>query len=227
MKPSKAAVLGLALLVLGAMSAGRLYADESGSESGTAADSPSKGIQAGQQAIEDNPYTPGSQLITIAAGAQVPLFILDDSFTVVNNNDKIALSHMYLGACFTFGYQYFMKKGLSIGGTLSGSYNQTMSGLSLFILPLSFKAAYWWSLLPFEFTASAELGGQMMRYNGSGMFGAFARAGGAGLYRINSLWSVGLELNYWFVPEIHSGDYTSLTRYGNFLEVAALAVYHL
>ena len=225
MKPSKAAVLGLALFILLSMPAGGLWAQESGEGSGD--NSPSKGIQAGSRVMDDNPFVPGSQLVTIAAGAQIPLFILDNNFQIVSNNDTIVLSHMYMGASFTFGYQYFVKQGLSIGGTLSGSYNQTMSGLSLFILPVTFKAAYWWSLLPFELSASVEAGGQMMRYNGTGMLGAFARAGGSGCYRINSTWSVGLEINYWFVPEIHTGDYSDLTRYGNFIETAVFAVYHI
>jgi hypothetical protein len=223
MKPSKAAVLGLALFFL-AGPAGRLAAQESaGPEAGGAAEAPAKPsatIGSGVDFGDENPFTVGSQLITIAAAGQTPLFTFggDSSTTTAN---------MYVGGSFTFGYQYFVARSLSIGGALSGSYNLSIGGLSLFTLPLTFKTAYWWSLLPFEFSVNAEVGGYMMRFDGKGMLGPIAKAGGGAYYRVSSGWSVGFEANYWFVPEIHTAPYANLTRFGNFLETGLTAVYHL
>jgi hypothetical protein len=220
MKPSTAAVLGLALILVTGP-AGRLAAQESaGSQAGKATSKPSATIGSGVDLGNDTPFTVGSQLISIAVAGQTPLFTFggDASTTTAN---------MYLGGSFTFGYQYFVARSLSIGGALSGSYNLSIGSLDLFILPLTFKTAYWWSLLPFEFSVSAEVGGYMMRFDGNGMLGPIAKAGGGAYYRVSSGWSLGFEANYWFVPEIHTGTYENLTRFGNFLETGLTAVYHL
>lgn len=223
MKPSTAAALGLSLMLL-ALPAG-LAAQESGTadqpagNEPPAAQAPAGGIAAGALG-EDNPFTVGSQLITISAAAQIPLFTFGGDSSSTSPN-------MYTGGSFTFGYQYFVLPRFSIGGALSGSYNLSVGSRNLFMLPLTFKAAYWWSVLPFEFTANAEVGGYLMRFDGNGMLGPIAKAGGGAYYRVSTGWSLGLEVNYWFVPEIHSGDYANLTRFGNFLETGLSAVYHL
>lgn len=221
MKPSTAAALGLALVFLSGQ-AGRLSAQEAAGPQtgGDAAKGPSSSIAAGTNLGGDSPFTVGSQLITLSVAGQIPLFTFggDTGVTSVNT---------YLGGSFSFGYQYFVLPSLSIGGTLSGSYNLSVGSLSLFILPVTFKTAYWWSLYPFEFSLGAEAGAYMMRFDGNGMFGPIAKAGGGAYWRMSSGWSLGVEANYWFVPEIHTGDYADLTRFGNFLETGLIAVYHI
>jgi len=221
MKPSTAAALGLALVFL-AGPAGRLAAQESaGPQAGGVGNkSPSSAIAAGADLGNDNPFTVGSQLITLSVAGQIPLFTFDGDLDVTD-------VRTYMGGSFSFGYQYFVIPRLSIGGALSGSYNLSVGSLSLFILPVTFKTAYWWSLYPFEFSLGAEAGGYMMRFDGNGMFGPMAKAGGGAYWRVSSGWSLGIEANYWFVPEIHTGKHADLTRFGNFLETGLMAVYHI
>jgi len=167
-----------------------------------------------------NPFEKGSQTIGLSADFQVPLFTFGGDASTTKTNLK-------LGGTFSFQYQNFVARGLAIGGTVSGAFNGSIAGRSLFIAPLSFRTAYWWALVPFEFCVGAEAGLYLLRFDGNGTFGPFAKAGGAAYWKASPQWSLGLEAYYWLVPEIHTGDYASLTRVGNFLQTGISAVYHL
>jgi hypothetical protein len=224
MKLTSAAVLVAALLLI-PISA---YAEgESGAQ---AADGPQDSdpssapvtAPADGSAIENtdtNPFLPGAQSIGITAGLHIPLFLAPVTGGGVKNID--------LGGSFSFAYQYFVARGWALGGKIAASFNSTIGGSSLFSLPLGFTASYWWSKLPFDFTLGGEAGAYLMRENGKGMFGPFAKAGGAVYWRISPSWGVGLQTNLWFMPEIHYGDYASLSQYGGFVETSLAAVYHL
>ncbi|MEN6476627.1 MAG: hypothetical protein ABFC75_01410 [Rectinema sp.] len=163
----------------------------------------------------------GGQTISISAGLQVPLFVLPESAGAIESRP------LGLGGSFGLTYQYFVADHIALGGSFSGAFNGTVGGRSLFIAPLSFRTAYWWGKMPMEYFASLDLGGSIMRLSGNGMITPFAKAGGGAFYLINGSWSVGAQAFWWFIPEIHSGSYSALTRYGNIAEISAAAVYHL
>lgn len=167
----------------------------------------------------NSPYLPGEQTIGIAIGLQIPSFILPKT-------DQGA-SNISLGGNFGFSYQYFVARGFAIGGDLSASFNSTIGGSSVFILPLGMTAAYWWTKLPFEFSIMGEGGVYMMRENQQGIFDPFAKAGFGAYWRVSSGWSLGIQPSFWFIPEIHYGKYSSLTQYGGFIDTSIAAVYHL
>lgn len=165
-------------------------------------------------------YERGDQTISLAAGTSVPLFTFGGDASTTE-------SKIYTGGAFSLGYQYFLSHGLAVGGTLSSSFNRTWGGRSFFMIPLAFRTAYWWNFKYFEFCAAIELGGYLSRISEETMVGPFAKAGGGAFWRINNDWSAGLQAYYWFVPEIHTGEYADLTRFGNILEIGLLASYHL
>jgi|GEM_PF-268507 len=167
----------------------------------------------------DNPFLPGEQLLGVSAGLQIPWFILPKTGEGAAN--------LKLGGNFGFQYQYFLSPGFSVGGDLAASYNATIGGLSLFILPLCASASYWWTKLPFEFTVFGEAGVYMMRENHEGIIDPMAKAGVGAYWRLSSGWSVGLKPTFWLIPEIHYGNYKSLTQTGGFIETSLSAVYHL
>jgi hypothetical protein len=166
-----------------------------------------------------NPFLPGEQTIGVAVGAQIPAFLVPVTGGGVGN--------IKVGGSFSFGYQYFLARGWAVGGEIAASFNGTIGGASVFMLPLGATAAYWWTKLPFEFSVFAETGVYMMRENGEGIFGPFAKAGVGAYWRVSPAWSVGLRPSLWFIPEIHYGDYSSLNQYGGFVEASLTAVYHL
>lgn len=228
MKPKTAAVLGIAaLLALASLpSAFAQSATEGGGQTPGAApaapesppQSPADGEVVAEDALSANPFLRGDQTISLSIGLHIPLFILPDT------SDERKLD---LGGSFSFGYQYFVARGLALGGTIAGAFNSTIGDRSLFVAPLSFRTAYWWSFMPFEFDVAAEVGGYISRLSGNGMLGPFAKVGGGAYWRGASSWSVGLQSYLWIVPEIHVGDYADLTQTAGFVEVAVTAVYHL
>jgi hypothetical protein len=184
-----------------------------------AGDSPAEALPVGDQ---NSPFQPGEQTVSFGLGALFPAFILPQTGAGIDN--------LYTGGSFSFSYQYFVANGFAIGGNFAGAFNGTKGGLSLFTAPLGFTAAYWWTKLPLEFCVLAEAGGYLMRYSTSpskGIIDPFAKAGAGVFWRISPGWSVGVQGNFWFVPELHYGDYADLTQYSGFVETALSAVYHL
>ena len=218
MKPFPARSLGLALILLAL--AGPLAFGAGTDGASPAEGAPAGDLPEGTDFGSPNPFEKGTQTIGISAGLQAPLFTFGGDASTTDDKLK-------LGGLFAFQYQNFVAPGLALGGTISGAFNGTIGGRSLFIAPLSFRTAYWWSLLPFELCVGVEAGGYLMRLEGKGMLGPFAKAGGGAYWRSSPSWSLGLQTYYWLVPEIHTGDYADLTRFGNFLEVGLSAVYHL
>ena len=162
----------------------------------------------------------GSQNINLALGAGIPLFILplDPAATESRPLD--------IGASFSLGYQYFLLNRFSIGGSLTGAFNTTVGGRTLFMAPLSFKTAYWMGVESLEFNIGAEAGLNIMRLSGNGVITPFAKVGGGAFVKVSEAWSVGGQLYWWLVPELHFGSESSLTRYGNWLELSVGTVYH-
>jgi hypothetical protein len=218
MKPYGAATLVLAALLLVPVSP--LAADSPG---GNKNPSPGSGPSAGSATSDTNgsvnPFLPGEQTIGLAAGLQIPAFILP--------NEGGGVGNLNLGGCFSFSYQYFIARGLGIGGDIAGAFNPTIGGLWLFTAPIGFTTAYWWAKLPFEFSLLGEAGGYLMRYNNYGMIDPFAKAGCGAYWRATPSWSVGLQASFWFVPEIHYGASSGLSAYGGFVETSLAAVYHI
>jgi hypothetical protein len=208
MNPRRAAALCLAAILLPAV----LAAQE-------AAAPANPDIASAELESSVNPFLPGSQSISLGVGLQLPLLAFPAGDTGAAN--------LKLGGSLSIAYNYFLARGLSIGGSLAGAYSGTIGGRSLFIAPLSFDAAYWWSALPFEFCLGGSLGAYLMRLEGHGMIGPYAKLGGGVFWRSTSAWSIGLQPYVWIVPEIHAGDYAGLSRVGAFLETSITAVYHL
>lgn len=216
MKPTTAAALGLAAL-LATAALPSAFCQEAPAE-GSPTEAPE--IDPAQD-FSVNPFLRGDQTIAIGAGLHIPLFIAPGDTAT---GDRTNLS---LGGDFSFSYQYFVARGLAIGGSIAGAFNGTVGGLSLFTAPLAFTTAYWWSIAPFEFDVGGGLGGYMMRHDGDGMLGLFAKLGGGAYWRSASAWSVGLQTYFWLVPELHGGSYSEYNRTGGFLEVSVSALYHL
>jgi hypothetical protein len=224
MKLYSAAILAAALIILPlpALSADRSIvrlADASAQDAPADDNSDTPPDEEADAVTSNNPFLPGEQTIGISAGLHVPAFILPKTGEGAAN--------LKLGGNFAFSYQYFVYRGFALGGNLAASYNTTIGGSSVFILPLGMTAAFWWTKLPFEFSVFGEGGIYMMRENHEGIFDPFAKVGVGAYWRLSSGWSVGLQPSLWLVPELHYGKYASLTQYAGFIEASLAAVYHL
>ena len=177
------------------------------------------------QDLQENPYfgglhKKGSQLIEINVGAGIPLFIVPASPTPGDPNP------LDIGASLNIGYQYFIGNNFTIGGALCGAYNGTIGGRNLFMAPLSFRTGYWFGKGSIEASVGGDVGFVIMRLSGNGVISPFAKAGGGAYFQVTDAWSLGGQVYWWLIPEIHFGTEAAYTRYGNFLELSLGAVYH-
>ncbi len=162
----------------------------------------------------------GSQSIELSPGGFVPLFVLDSAFSFYS------CSNMNPGAVFGIQYRYMLSRHLAVGGSISGSFVTTIGGRTLFLAPICASASWLGGSDLLEFDATLETGMNIMRLSGSGMISPIVKAG-AGLSRyISDAWSIGGRFSWWFVPELHTGTYTNLNSYANFLEFGVSARYH-
>jgi hypothetical protein len=162
----------------------------------------------------------GSQIISITTGTGIPLFIVPASATPGENRP------LKVGASFNLSYRYFIADRLTLGGGLTGAFNSTVGGRTLFLAPVTAGAAWWWNTAALEGSVGLDVGMNVMRLSGNGVLTPFAKAGTGLYYRISGGWSLGAQLYGWFIPEIHVGDYSDLTRYGTELELSISALYH-
>jgi hypothetical protein len=218
MKPLCAALLAASLLLLPIATVSAQDVSPATADTPPGNSSPKVELPEGEDQPV-NPFLPGEQLIGISVGLQIPAFLVEKTGGGVDNLD--------LGGSFGFSYQNFIARGFALGGNISGAFNGTIGGGSLFIAPLGLTAAYWWTKLPFEFSILGEFGAYLMRYDGKGILDPFAKAGVGAYWRISSGWSLGLQGYLWFVPEVHYGDYSYLSQYAGFVETSIAAVYHL
>ena len=162
----------------------------------------------------------GSQIISLTTGAGIPLFILPADPSATSDYP------LGVGASFSLNYEYFVANRLAIGGSLTGAFNTTVGGRTLFMAPVALKLGYWWGTAPLEYTVGMDMGLNIVRLSGNGVITPFIKAGGGAFVQLSQSWSLGGQLYWWFIPEVHYGSSASLNRYGNFLEISIAALYH-
>jgi len=99
---------------------------------------------------------------------------------------------------------------------------------ALLMIPLTFDASYMLRL--FSLRAPALAGGRFGRHEVSAdsHVDFILKPGFKGLWRYSNLWSFGINVSYWWVLQLATGDQpSSQARMGNFLEVTATALRHL
>jgi hypothetical protein len=221
MKPHSAAVLALAALLL--LPIAQLSADDTTGGAAAAPTAPSAPTTPPEGPAMDeaqaSPFLPGEQLLGLSAGFHLPAFL-----EPVNG---AGASNLSLGGSFSFSYQYFALRSFAVGGNIAGAFNGTIGGSTVFVAPLGATASYWWTKLPFEVSVLGEAGAYLMRYNNNGIIDPFLKAGGGAYWRAAASWSLGLQAYFWFVPELHYGNFGNLNQYGGFIETSIAAIYHL
>lgn len=162
----------------------------------------------------------GSQLISLSAGTEIPLFIIPQ------DSGATETYPLGFGASFSLEYQYFIANRLTLGGSLTGAFNTTVAGRTLFIAPIAAHMGYFWGIAPMEYSLGLDAGITIMRLSGNGVITPFTKLNFGIFRQISESWSLGGNLSYWLIPEIHTGAYSNLTRYGNFLGLTLSALYH-
>jgi len=164
-------------------------------------------------------YSLGDQMFIINAGLFIPLFFFDKSCDVMKTN-------LTLGGNLSFLWQVFLSNHVSLGGELGGMFALSPNKHVLYMIPLTVKATYWFRFYPFEIPISLGLGGNLSILEEAAHIDFIAKPQIGFYWNFNEEWAFGLNVTYWFVPQIYSGSgkvESGHSMFGNFMD-ASLSV---
>jgi hypothetical protein len=170
----------------------------------------------------------GDQYLNIGIGMQIPLFIHNPS--PESGETAINPTNLKLGLTGSLGWAAFLNNNISLGLDVAAAYSADVNKAGFFTVPFTINAAYFLRSSPFEIPIHLGFGMNIMKYKDITTLGIMAKSGVSLYWNAIQDWSFGLNLMYWWMPEIYSktdGEIpTTMTRIGNFLEVTVSAMYN-
>ena len=170
-------------------------------------------------------YTTGEQVFSINAGAIFPLFTIapfhTDSEPLIGS-----LSAANVGISGSLKLGFFVLDNFMIGGELAGMFGTTENRV-LTMIPLSFMTGYYFIAYPFEFPVYLNVGVSLNSLDDYFKVSPLLKPGAGAYWNINGEWAAGLNVDYWFIPELYFNEtYATESRIANFLQISLSAVYH-
>lgn len=227
-KAGKSPLFLLLVLILFLSVPGILFSQE-GDDSDPTDDGPTTEEEQDQEESEEEldesggifrPYSLGDQFFSLKAGLFIPLFFGTPSWGVEATN-------LTLGGTGNIEWGAFLNGSLSLGADLSGLFAFSPLGRTLIIIPLTAKLTWWLRAGSFDFPLHMELGVNFTKLDADLYFGMIVKPGVSAYWNMNSEWSFGLNVVYWWVPQWYArADMREYTRYGNFMNVTLSALYH-
>ncbi|MBI9105551.1 MAG: hypothetical protein JEZ04_02340 [Spirochaetales bacterium] len=170
-------------------------------------------------------YSPGEQIFSLNAGAIIPLFTIataaPDGTDIIN-----PLISTNLGIVGGLKWGSFIADNFYLGIDLTGMFTSS-STRTLSMIPISFTTGYYFIAWPFEFPIYLNTG---FSFNTLGDYFTITpciRPGLGAYWNITEEWAVGLNAEYWFIPEIYfSGNYVEQSLIANFLQISLTGVFH-
>lgn len=168
------------------------------------------------EGVTPSTYSSGEQNFSFSVGIIVPLFFSNENGTVQTN--------INVGGMGYLAYNYFLTKGLFLGGELGGMFAGTIGENMLYIVPFGLRVGYQFTLGRFEFPISLMVGGAVQKYLETNYFGLFLKPSVSMFFRFNPDWSFGLNTAWWLVPQWTKESRKDMM--GHFLEITLSARYH-
>jgi hypothetical protein len=165
-------------------------------------------------------YTRGDKILSVNVGALFPLFWADNNYKFVPGMK----TQLGIGGVLAFSFSYFLTPSLFVGGSLKGSFSQTIGENSFFLVPMVARMGYQFIWKRFEFPVSFGLGGAAHSELSVSLYGMFMELEGAAYFRFNPDWSFGLSTALWWTPEWSNTPEKDM--YGHFIQLTASARYH-
>lgn len=166
-------------------------------------------------------YALGDQLLSINLGAFVPLFFY-------GGPGGVQETQLTLGGTGSLHWSAFLNNSMAVGIEGGGMFALTPNRRTLFMLPLMARYTYFLRAYPWEFPLHLGAGLNFSRLEENFKVDPIVKPGFSVIWNYNAEWGFGLNLSYWWVPQIYrgpdppSGD----SRYGNFMDATLSAVYH-
>ena len=174
-----------------------------------------------QDEFYDFSYDRGDQIFTIRAGLFIPLFFMSTGFDFSPTN-------LSLGGVGALEWSTYINNRITIGGELSGMFAFSPNDRVLYMIPLTFKAAYYFRKYPFEFPIFCGAGINLSTIGDSFSADFILKPGASAIWNFTHEWAFGFNAVYWWVPQIYSGRGkvpASHSMFGNFLETTLSAMF--
>lgn len=165
-------------------------------------------------------YSLGDQTMSINAGLFVPLFLLPTGTWLLGSSPP----QLSLGGAGSLSWAAYVTPQVRLGVEVGGAFAFSPNMNTLLMLPIIAKAAYVFTIYPFEIPLSFGLGMNIVKYVDQSTIDLLLRPGAALLWVYNSSWSFGLNLNYWMDVQFSADP--SKSRTANFMEASLSALYH-
>jgi hypothetical protein len=168
-------------------------------------------------------YSRGDQIFGITLGVGFPLFYVD-------KENGFTDTQMNLGGLGALSYNYYLSSRLFWGIELCGAFFSTVAQTNYFIVPMGAKIGYQFVYNRFEFPFSLLIGAAPQQYRSTTYFGLFVKPTASTFFRFNPEWSLGLNLNLWWVPQWTEKERSSyagtVNIHGFFFETSLTVRYH-
>ncbi len=191
-------------------------------------------LQAQDNSEEENilmAYDLGDQIFSVNAGLFAPLF-----FHLLNGNGgsiepaysaDLGYAHLSAGGTGSLEWCTFVNSNLTVGFELGGVFSFTPNKRTLVMIPITGQAAWNFRAYPFEFPVFLGAGIVFNILDDSLFLSPILKPGASAYYIFNSEWSFGMNMTYWWVPEIYFDDaHAGQSAFGNFLEISISAIRH-
>lgn len=167
-------------------------------------------------------YSLGDQMFVVNLGLLAPLFLQDPKTGAILDPQLSA------GGVGSLEVDVYLNNNLAAGVEFGGAFTFGLNNQDLFLVPITAKISWIFHLYPFDFPIFFGAGVNFLRLNTQLFVGPILKPGAAAYWNITSKWSVGMRLEYWWVPEIYFGPspQSSRSRFGNFLTVSLSGLYH-
>ena len=171
----------------------------------------------------------GNQYLNIALGLQIPLFIHNPNPPA--GTPAVQSTNLNLGGSLSVAWAIFLENSFSLGLDVSAAFSGDLNDKSFFTVPITLHANYFFRFFPFELPIHLGLGLNIIGYNEIVTTGLLVKAGTSFYWNAFEDWSFGLNVMYWWQPELYSDDDpntppASMSRLGNFLEITLSAMYN-
>ena len=172
------------------------------------------------------PRVLGSNTFQIDLGLYVPLFSANADGSVFTPG-----ANLTAGGVARLKWSAFLNSSLSLGidlsGAITGGPNSANNSTYFFIANIGPHITNFFRIGNFEFPLSFSPALNIMNYGSNTYVGFSLRPGIGVYYDVTPSWSFGLNVQYWWCPELflQTSGLASRNRYGNMLEISLSALY--
>ena len=182
------------------------------------ADAPEDGEERSVFALQGHQL--GDQTLALNAGVMVPLFFQEFDGSVHDTN-------LTVGGMGELQWSAYVSPNIRIGLDIGGTFARSPNDRTLFLMPITVKAAWVFNVSRFEFPVSLGAGINIVRYREWSHIDFILKPGVGGYWRYDSNWSFGLNLAWWLDFQSATGDQPdNQARMGNFLMISPGVFYN-